>query len=323
MEKFNDEFVKICDGLDRSIKLIDLQKTRFDKVDSEMEISGVGKLSARAQRNLGRWLSIPQGLMKELTPSVLNDTIREQLVRRSLSEFRVGMNPDGSGEIAFLQPSGHPYLNLSKILEPISKKIIGIRGNPVTDNVLRVLTGEGRIEPNGENLIVGQQLNISSIATIKPTSTFMSYRLICQNGLISTRSTSTYKMETKGASSQLITDILKARAAEVAKWSQELEVYVKEADAKEIQVSFDAVMNDIQESRLVPQTVVNECQVMKAKHDAGEANLQKVGIPGFSTVWNYVNFLTFMSHSLTSFSARQRTEEGAYTWGLQKIKSIY
>lgn len=323
MNKYDDGFVTTCKALDEGVQTINLQKMKIEKLDTRVSFPGIGSLSPRAQKNLGKWLSISQGLMREMTAPVLNDMIHEQLVRRSYTDFRVGMNPDGTNEVVFLQPVGIPYLKLSEILDPISKSIIGINGNPVTDDVLRILTGEGKITPNdGHDLIVGQQLNISAISTIKPLSMFAAYRIVCSNGMISATSTSSYKIETQGASAKFLAEILKMRNTEVAKWSKELEAFAKDASQKQITVDYDSVMLDIQNSNLFPQTVVNECNVMKAKVDKGESDLSKVGIAEFATVWNYVNFLTFMAQVLPSGSSRETTEKGALTWGRQKINSI-
>jgi len=323
---YTDDIMNLVSSIDDSIQTVDLSKEVFSKYDGNYSIEGLGDFSPRAFRNLGRWASIPTSLLTTISEDVINKVIQEQFIRKSLSSFRVGFHtPEGASKpnIIFLQPVQEPYLSYNELVEPIRSKIFKVSGNPIFDDYLTFLTKDQEVSPDGDNIIIGQRLKISS-TNIRPSSSdLMLYRIICQNGLVSARYSQTYKINTKNASPKFLANLIQARSEDCIDFAKNMVGFVDEAIKREIKEPFEVVMDHAEENASIPRRVIKEARVLGERVNNNEENLSSVGIPTFTNLWMYVNLFTFVCQKFQQPEVVEAAQRGAYAWGYSVLNNTF
>jgi hypothetical protein len=316
---YSQEFADTIEKIDDSVTEVDFANKSFTKSEGLMAVEGVGVLSDRAAKNLGRWSGIPKSLMKELTLPVFNQLVQEQFVRRSYAKFRVGRNPNDQNQIIFMQPIQEPYLRYNDLVKPFQDKIWEVYGSPITDDSLRIVTKTMEINPNGEDMFVGQRIRVSNINYGKISSDFMTYRIICKNGLINATHCQTYKIDTKNATPTFIADVLQARAKDCDVYGAGMKQFVEDADSHHVDETVEAVCDKAEEQKFIPRRVIRDARVEAVAVKSNEKSLAHVGIPQLETVWNWINLFTFLCQASTLFAVRENCEKGAYAWGRNRL----
>jgi hypothetical protein len=317
-----EDFIAISDSIDESVVEIDLSNKAIDKLNGGICIKDVGKLSTRAAKHLSKWSGIPKSLVDDLSTQLLNESIKEQFYRYAYSKFRVGFNPSNKDEIIFLQPIQEMYLKYSDVFKPLSTKVFNLKGNPLIDDQIILLTRSQEICPEGESLIVGQQIKVSSI-NIKPlSSNFMAYRIICQNGLIDPMLSQNYKISTKNASSNFIADVISARDQDLIYFSNSINDFVSGTSQKMISEDPAIVMDDAEESSKIPKKVIKEARVVSQAIAAKTSDYTSSGVPHLENLWMYVNLFTLLCQSCTNQSMIESTQKGAFAWASKKLSTV-
>jgi hypothetical protein len=314
------KFLEVSEAVDASVEETDLSNRPFEVIDGKLSIPGIGSLSKRAIKHISRSCGLPCSVIGELTQTTLNTTVKEQWVRRSFGTFRIGRNPMDKNEIVLIQPVAEPYLKYGELLTPITNSILTVKGNPVTDDVVTVTTQSGHINPEGEDLIIGQQIRMSAINTKPITSDFLAYREICKNGLIDEKMRERYTISTKNASATFLADVLDARAKACNDFSASVEVFVSAAMKKEVPDSSDLIMDDAEMTGDIPKRVIKEARILATKVKSGEESLKSSGISNLDSLWMYVNLFTLVCQHFTNHSVVEGAQRGAYTWASRKLQ---
>jgi hypothetical protein len=316
---YSTELANLVQNIDDSVEEVDFSNKSFTKLDGRLEIGGVGVFSDRASKNLCRWSGVPMALVKEVTLPVFNQLIQEQFHRRSYTKFRIGRNPTDKNRIVFIQPAQEPYLRYNDLIKPFEQSVWDVYGNPLEDDALRVVTKAMEINPNGEDMFVGQRIRVSNINYGKLSSDFMTYRVICKNGLINATHCQSYKIDTKNATPTFIADVLQARAKDCDVYGAGMKQFVMDADSKEVKDPVEVVCDKAEEAKFIPRRVIRDARVEGAALKSNEKSLKDSGIPSLETVWNWINLFTLLCQASTLFAVRENCEKGAYAWGRNQL----
>jgi len=315
------EFVDLVERIDDSVEEVDLANKSFTKVDGALAIDGIGVFSERAVKNVCKWSHIPKGLQRELTLPMFNQLLQEQFIRRNYAKFRIGKNPSSPNQVIFIQPIQEPYLRYNDLIKPFEKDVWSIYGDPLVDDSLRIITKSMEINPIGEDMFVGQRIRVSNINYGKISSDFMTYRVICKNGLINATHCQTYKIDTKNATPTFIADVLQARARDCDIYGAGMKQFVEEADAKKVDEPVEVVCDKAEEAKMIPRRVIKDARVKGAAIKSNEENLVSAGIPSLDSVWNWVNLFTFLCQTSTLFAVRENCEKGSYAWAKSRLSA--
>lgn len=311
-----EEFLKLSKRVDDNIKIFNLNNYRLSRIDEALCIENVGFLSPRALGNLSRILSVPKGLLQNLTTETLNMLVGEQLTRKKVGEFRTS---NLNGVLAFLQPVEQHYLDYSKIFGGLTN-VYRVSGDPITHDVIRVYASRGEIIPDdGHALSYGSMILVSSVDVVKPQINDVSFRYVCSNGLIGGVNSQEVYLKTKNPDEVLLRQVFLnavTRSEDTAR--RTLSLYNKAVNHT-ISTNSDLVIDDIQSVIKLPSRLLGNLRVTANSIEEGSEEFEKVGISGMSNVWNYVNLITYLVQAFPSFVAIDNVERSALRWAKLRI----
>lgn len=137
------------------------------------------ELTSRALSNIFNLTGVTNRLFKELPLKELTPALNSQIkgVRT------LGYSKHENRILTVFDNSRHAYQSYLNIV-PDMGQLVTLRGNPLTDNSISFLTGDGVIE--GDSLVYGVNLHVSSNSMVKNRAGYGFYRVRCANGAMDT-----------------------------------------------------------------------------------------------------------------------------------------
>jgi len=315
-EKFSlNEFLAKSDALDSSVETMELSREIMTKRDGAYFLGDKGYLSDRALKNFCAMLGIPQALVRSSSEGVLNELIQEQIVEKDIVKARLGFTPSKQGEIAFLQREELPYIPYSSVLQGFGDNIWKCYGSPITDDGIRIVVKNLRIEVEKEDLFTGVSALVSHTSRFNSGFEHLLFRVICENGLMSETITKRYSIPVRNASAELMQTAFKTFGDKSGDFGKEMKNFVVRSNDWSMDNPAEQVLDHVENTGCVTGGVVKSARKDAERiRQGGNVRLENVGLCKLDTLWDYTNLLTYQAQKLGSVNSRLSNERGAFRW---------
>ena len=287
-------------------------------LDDKPQLSIEGKrLTPRAVKNLSRLTRIPKHLLLDCTDPNINRIVQEQLVNMELPNLRTAV--DDRGQHVFFQDAEKPYLSYSGFSEFFpAESTLQVQGSPYTHDAVRFVTkGE---EVDDGDMWAGLSVQLSSTLWKKAIFDFNIFRVICENGMIASILKFGSVLPAKDTTVPLVHAMMEARGDKLGAFADKFRKMLRTAKMLRLDEFDERVLEGLEADGFISKHLMKRAVKTLHKLEEGkdERFYEEVGMGGLSTAWEYMNLLTWEAKG-QSLTARPKSEEGIFRWGMSLV----
>lgn len=312
-----DEYLAAAKEHNATFQTEDFSDVSFD-IDGDVLLCEHGRFSPRALGNFARSLSVPKGLLVDLTTPLAKNLIRERMIGKQIKNFRFGRFKDADDVelISFVQPAIEQYIDPVKVIEALLSKIRVLFGHPVYDDSCRILTEEVEFsDPQGHDMFAGLDTRLWPTGVSPTTFEQIAYRVICGNGMIARQHTTPRIVKLADFDGSVLGVVAKELGGHVREYADKMIDFMGAAEEKTLDVGPEEVIDSLDNSNRVPGTIIKFARIHAEQIVEDRTIFRDRGLDRLSTLWDYVNLFTMTANmKLSGLNSRVKAEAGTIRW---------